>query len=282
MLSFLDWEIITISTYKLTVGGVLGVLITLISTKVTLVLILKSTKKRAKRLKLDPGRFHSIFMIIKYLIWTFSILICINLIGVKIGVILAGGAALLVGIGFGLQNIFSDLVAGFVILLEGSIEIQDIVEVDGVIGRVTKITLRQTEVITQNDSTILVPNHKFTGENVINWSHNNDVSRFHVNVGVAYGTNTEIVLKVLMECMSSHPAILKSPHPFVRFNDFGDSSLDFQLYFWSRNVFGIENIKSDLRYKIDHRFRENKIQIPFPQRDLHVISNPNKTPINGI
>lgn len=282
MFSFLDNEIITVGTYKLTIGGVFGIIITLMLTKVILVLILKSTKRRAKRLKLDPGRFHSIFLIVRYLVWTFSILICINLAGVDVGVILAGGAALLVGIGFGLQNIFSDLVAGFVILLEGTIEIQDVVEVDGVVGRVTKITLRQTEVITRDDYTILVPNHKFTSENVINWSHNNDISRFNVQVGVAYGSNTELVLKILMECMISHPSIAKSPYPFVRFNDFGDSSLDFQLFFWSKNVFGIENVKSDLRYKIDQSFKKNNIKIPFPQRDLHVISNPNKTPINGI
>lgn len=278
MFSFLDYEIITMSNYKLTIGGILGVILTLVITKVILVLILKTAKRRGKRLKSDPTGFHSVFLIIKYLIWTFSLLICLNLFGVKVGVILAGGAALLVGIGFGLQNIFADLVAGFAILLEGTIEVQDVVEVDGVIGRVSKITLRQTEVITRDDYTILVPNHKFTAENVINWSHNNEVSRFHVNVGVAYGSDTELVLKTLMDCMLSHPNVEKSPYPFVRFNNFGDSSLDFQLLFWSKNVFHIENIQSDLRYKIEQSFRKNNIEIPFPQRDLHVITTPNKTP----
>lgn len=281
MFDFLDYEILSISNYKLTIGGIFGIILTLLLTKIILVLILKGTKRRAKRLKLDPGRFHSIYLIIKYFLWTFSILICINIVGVKISVILAGGAALLVGIGLGLQNVFSDFVAGFIILFEGTIEIQDVVEVDGVVGKVTKISLRQTEVITRDDYTILVPNHKFTGENVINWSHNNDKSRFHVTVGVAYGSDTELVVKILMSCMTSHPSIEKSPYPFVRFNNFGESSLEFQLFFWSKNVFSIENIKSDLRYKIDKSFRENNIQIPFPQRDLHIISNKNNTTING-
>lgn len=283
MSDFLNYVIIAVSNYKLTIGGIFGIILTLILTKVILTLILKATKRRARRLKLDPARFHSIFLIIKYLLWTFSLLICLNLIGVKVGVILAGGAALLVGIGFGLQNIFSDFVAGFVILLEGTIEIHDIVEVNGIVGRVNKITLRQTEVVTQDDYTILVPNHNFTSENVINWSHNNDIARFNVNVGVAYGSDTELVVKILMHCMTSHPSVEKSPYPFVRFNNFGDSSLDFQLFFWSKNVFGIENVKSDLRYKIDQSFRKNNIQIPFPQRDLHIIANPDKKqPINGI
>lgn len=281
MLDFLDYKIFTFKDYELTIGGIFGVLLTLLLTKVILVLILKSTKKRAKRLKLDPGRFHSIFLIIKYLMWTFSLLLCLNLIGIKVGVILAGGAALLVGIGFGLQNIFSDLVAGFVILLEGTIEIHDVVEVNGVVGKVKKITLRQTQVITQDDYTILVPNHKFTSENVINWSHDHEKARFSIDVGVAYGSDTELVFKTLMNCMLSHPGVDKSPYPFVRFNNFGESSLEFKLFFWSKNIFTINNIKSDLRYKIDQEFRKNNIKIPFPQRDLNIISKTSKDLFNG-
>lgn len=281
MSKLLDYNIVAFNDYKLTVGGIIGVLITLLLTKIILVLILKSTKKRARRLKLDPGRFHSIFLIIRYLVWTFSFLLCLNLIGIKVGVILAGGAALLVGIGFGLQNIFSDLVAGFVILLEGTIEINDVVELNGIVGKVKKITLRQTQVITQDDYTILVPNHKFTSENVINWSHDHEIARFSIDVKVAYGSNTELVLKTLMECMLTHPSIEKSPYPFVRFNNFGESSLEFKMFFWSKNIFNINNVKSDIRYKIDQSFRKNNIKIPFPQRDLHVIPNQNTAIFDG-
>jgi small-conductance mechanosensitive channel len=269
-LEILEYEIVAFGNYSLTVSSIIGIIITLAITKIILILIVKATKKRSIKLQIDEGRFHSIYKILSYLIWTFSILICVNFLGVEVGVILAGSAALLVGIGFGLQNIFSDLVAGFVILFEGTIEIKDIVEVDGVIGRVKKITLRQTTIITQNDYSILVPNHKFTGENVINWSHDNDKSRFSVNVGVAYGSNKELVTEVLLTCAKNNKSVEQIPKPFVRFNNFGDSSLDFQLFFWSKNTFGIENIKSDLRYHIDTAFAQNNIQIPFPQRDVHL------------
>ena len=273
MSDFLGYEIIAVGKYNLTVGGIIGVIITLLLTKMPLVFILKSTKKRAKRLNIDHGRFHSLYLIVRYLLWSFSILLCLNLLGLPLGMIFAGGAALLVGIGFGLQNIFSDLVAGFVILLEGTIEIDDVVEVDGIVGRVQKITLRQSQIITQNDCMILVPNHKFTGDNVINWTHNIDLSRFHVSVGVAYGSDTNLVTQVLMDCVTNHPSIVKSPYPFVRFENFGDSSLDFKVFFWSKNAFAIDNIKSQVRYNIDKAFRENSIQIPFPQRDIHIIKD---------
>lgn len=266
----LEYKIIAISSYSLSIGSIIGIIITLLLTKLFLVVFVKATKKRANKLKIDEGRYHSLFKIISYLVWTFSILICLNLLGVEIGVILAGSAALLVGVGFGLQNIFSDLVAGFVILFEGTIEINDVVEVDGIIGKVHKITLRQTTIITQNDYSILVPNHKFTGENVINWSHDNDKSRFSIDVGVAYGSDKEIVTQTLLKCAYENNSVEQTPSPFVRFNNFGESSLDFQLFFWSKDTFRIEHIKSELRYSIDTAFSKNNIQIPFPQRDVHL------------
>lgn len=272
MLEFLDYKIVVVSDYSLSVLGIVGVFITLVLTKIILLIIQKYTKKRVVHLGIDEGRFHSLYMIISYFLWTLCILLCLNLLGVKIGVILAGSAALLVGIGFGLQNIFSDFVAGFVILFEGTVEIDDIVDVDGIIGRVKKITLRQTSIETQNDYLIHVPNHKFTGENVINWSHGRVESRFSVNVSVAYGSDTKLVNQLLMNCVLNHQSIMKTPSPFVRFNDFGDSSLNFQIFFWSKDIFGIDHIKSEIRYGIDEEFRKGKIQIPFPQRDVHIFN----------
>ena len=272
IVEILEFEIITVGKYSLSVTSIIAIVLTLILTKFLLVLIVKATKKRAQKLAIDEGRFHSLYQILSYLIWTFSILLCLNFLGVEVGVILAGSAALLVGIGFGLQNIFSDFVAGFVILFEGTLEINDVVEVDGIVGKVKKITLRQTTIITQNDYSILVPNHKFTGENVINWSHDNDKSRFSVNVGVAYASDVELVTRVMLFAIKDQKFIETIPAPFVRFNNFGDSSLDFQLFFWSKNTFGIENVKSEIRYRINKAFKENEIQIPFPQRDINVIN----------
>lgn len=183
---------------------------------------------------------------------------------------LAGGAALLVGLGFGLQNIFSDFVSGVAILFEGTIEIGNIIEVEKVIGKVEKISLRNTQVITRDGFLIIIPNHKFVSENVINWSHHNNNVRFSINVKVAYGSDTRLVSNILLECVQKHSLALHKPLPMVRFEDFGDSGLEFKLFFWSKEVFNIEIVLSDIRFMIDKQFREHNISIPFPQRDLHI------------
>ena len=144
---------------------------------------------------------------------------------------------------------------------------------DGEIGKVKEITFRTTKIETRDNIILIVPNSKFLDSNVINWSHIQKRTRFYVQVGVAYGSDVELVEKVLLESTNNHKDISKTPKPFVRFYDFGSSSLDFQVYFWTDKSFEVENIKSDLRFEIDKQFRKNKIQIPFPQRDVHIKSN---------
>jgi small-conductance mechanosensitive channel len=180
----------------------------------------------------------------------------------------------LVGLGRGLQQIFSDIVSGVFLLLEGSVKIGDIMEVDGLIGKVTSIKLRTSEILTRDGIVIIVPNHKFITENVVNWSHNSEITRFNVKVGVAYGTDPKLVKEILAECAKENKEITTTGiyTPLVRLINFGDSSLDFELLFWSKKVFTIENTKSDLRFQIVTKFSEKGIQIPFPQRDLHLKS----------
>ena len=185
---------------------------------------------------------------------------------------LAGSAAFGLGIGLGLQTFFNDLISGIFLLFEGTIEVDDVIEVDGIVGKVMKISLRATTVITRDDIIMIIPNHKFFAENVINWSHNEDQTRFSVEVGVAYGSDTALVKEILLACIAEHPEVLDKPDPIVRFNDFGESSLDFEVFFWSENIFRIERIQSDIRFLIDQKFRDNAVEIPFPQRDIHVRS----------
>ena len=134
------------------------------------------------------------------------------------------------------------------------------------------IRLRSTIVETLDGVAVIVPNSKFTSTNVVNWSFSNEDTRFHLKVGVAYGSDLNLVRKVLKEGAGAHQLVLKSPPPKVRFVDFGESSLDFELLFWTRQPMMYEDILSDLRFKIDSDFRKNQIQIPFPQRDLHMKS----------
>ena len=142
--------------------------------------------------------------------------------------------------------------------------------------KIQEIGLRTSEAITRDDITVLVPNSMITTSKVINWSHQSERTRFNIKVGVAYGSDTKLVSKILMDCAEEHTLLNKTRKGFVNFKEFGESSLDFELYFWASEIFRIEIVKSDLRFMIDKAFRENGITIPFPQRDVHMKPSLNK------
>jgi len=220
--------------------------------------------------KIDEKRRNTFFSITKYFIWIVSGLVALKILGVRIDALIFGSTALLVVLGLGLQNIFKDFISGLFLLFEGSIKIGDVIEVDGVTGKVIEINLRSSEIYTRDDVTIIIPNSRFIVEKVVNWSHDENSVRFKVNVNVAYGSDVNVVIKCLEEAMSEHKQVLKKPQPFVRFTDFAESSLFFEMIFWSNNTFRIENTKSDLRKEVYLKLAENNLSIPFPQRDIHI------------
>ena len=220
--------------------------------------------------KIDKKRRITIFLLTKYFGWFVSIIISLNVMGVNITALMFGSTALLVGLGLGLQNIFKDLVSGLFLLFEGSIKIGDIIEADGVIGKVMEVNLRSSEVMTRDDVIIIIPNSKFIAEKVVNWSHDSEQVRFMVNVNVAYGSDIDLVFKCLKETMLENSIVSKAPEPFVRFTNFGDSSLQFEMIFWSHSTFRIENVKSNLRKSVYKKLAFYNLQIPFPQRDIHI------------
>lgn len=220
--------------------------------------------------KISMKRQTTIFLVTKYFIWFFSIIMALSALGINLTTLLLGSTALLVGLGLGLQHIFTDLVSGFFLLFEGSLKIGDVIEVDGVIGKVLEINLRSCELKTRDDVIIIIPNSKFLAEKVVNWSHASEQVRFNVEVSVAYGSNIDTVYECLEAAMKAHKQISQSPKPFVRFVAFGDSSLQFNMMFWSKNTFRIENVKSDLRRDVYSRLTEQGLNIPFPQRDIHI------------
>lgn len=222
-----------------------------------------------KRKKLDMGRQYAIRQVVMYVIWAFTVFAILELLGVATAV-LAGLAALLVGFGLGLQDLFKDLASGFIMLVEGTADVGDIIEVEGEPAIVREIGLRTSTVETRDQVSILVPNSRFVMYPVVNWSHNEVVRRFHVKVGVAYGSEIEKVTQILLRAAGEHSQVLKKPAPEVFFEDFGNSSLDFTLYFYSTELFGMPRIKSEIRYSINRLFKENNIEIPFPQRDLWI------------
>ncbi|MEM9992113.1 MAG: mechanosensitive ion channel domain-containing protein, partial [Bacteroidota bacterium] len=200
-----------------------------------------------------------------------AILVAIQNLSIDLTVIWASITALLVGLGLGLQTTFNDWVSGIILLFEGSVEVGDIIQMDDkTIGTVRKIGVRTSRVETLENVTIIVPNSQLTNDKVINWSHYDNKIRFVVKVGVAYGSDTKLVKGLLLEAARENEFVMTYPSPFVRFVNFGDSSLDFELHIWSQDFLHIEDVKSDLRFSIDQRFRANDVAIPFPQMDIWV------------
>lgn len=194
-------------------------------------------------------------------------------IGIKVTVLIAGSAALLVGIGLGLQQTFNDVISGIILLSEKSIKIDDVLEIDGDIVKIQSIGLRTSKGLNTDDISIIIPNSLITTNKVINWSHQTKKNRFRIDVGVAYGSDVDLVIQILEESAFEHPDISDRELTEARLVNFGNSSLDFQVLFFSKNIFRINKVKSDIRRIINRKFNENNIVIPFPQMDLHLKSN---------
>lgn len=221
-----------------------------------------------RRKEVNVGSRFAVNQLLKYIIYVIAVFIAIESLGVQTTVIWGGLAALLVGVGLGLQQTFNDLLSGILLLFERTVEVGHVVQFGDMVGTVQRIGLRTSIVETTENITVIVPNSKLVTDSVINWSHQDDRARFTLSVGVAYGSDTALVKKILLQVAKDNVYVLNKPLPMVRFVGFGDSSLDFHLLIWSRNFIVIEDIKSDLRFEIDQQFRENDVVIPFPQRDV--------------
>ncbi|MEP2056581.1 mechanosensitive ion channel family protein [Maribacter litoralis] len=218
----------------------------------------------------DKLKFISIFKFIKYLVYVVVILFTMSAAGIDITILITASAALFVGLGLALQEIFQDIIGGIFIIVDKSLRVGDIIEIDDKVGKVFEIKLRTTRAITRDDKVIIIPNHKFISDIVYNYTQNHKTTRELVRIGVAYGSDVDLVTKILLDVVKSQRSILKSPKPFVIFEDFGDSALLFAVNFYISDSFTDPKIKSEIRYKIDAEFRKHNISIPFPQRDVHL------------
>lgn len=233
---------------------------------------------------IERGKEFTLLKLITYFIYLLAFIVAIESIGADLSSLLLASAALLVGVGLGLQFIFADIVSGFILLFEGTFKVGDVIELNAageggssLVARVDRIDVRTSKVITRDGNYIIIPNSTLTRDNIVNWSHSHEVTRFRIGVGVAHGSDTKKVRQVLKDCASSHPDVDHNRPIVVRFSDFGDSALRFELFFWAAQTWTVETVKSDIRFKIDQRFREEGIQIPFPQRDLHIKSDSTKS-----
>lgn len=265
---FLTFRVIDTEDVHITVGTLLSIIIAVFIVSYILRLIHKLVTKKLP--DEDKNKFVSIFSFLRYLLYIVVIVIVLSSSGVDLTVLLTASAALFVGLGFALQYLFQDIISGIMMILDQSLHVGDIIEVDGKVGRVFEIRLRTTRALTRDDKVVVIPNHIFLTDSIYNYTQNHKMTREAVKVGVAYGSDVNRVKEILIQVVKDQEGVLRNPKPFVLFEDFGDSALLFSINFYIRDSFGDPKIKSAIRFDIDAQFRENDITIPFPQRDVHI------------
>lgn len=224
-----------------------------------------------KAVSVTVAASEAVVAIVGYIGFSFAVVASLNALGVRSENLAIVAGALSVGIGFGLQTIFSNFVSGLIILFERPVRVGDwVILGNGLEGHIKKVNMRSTEVITLERSSVLIPNSNLLSDTITNWTLNDNIGRQDIDVGVAYGSDVELVKDVLLSVAAEHPKLRRYPIPRVLFKDFGDSSLDMTLRFFLVNINDRHQVGSDLRFAIDKAFRDNNITIPFPQRDIHV------------
>lgn len=270
--AFLDYEIFHLGDKNpivLTVGLLLFVIFVLFVTWLILRTIRKIVTKKLRYE--DRVKFVSVFSFAKYFIYIVILLITLDSIGFNITAVFAASAALLVGVGLALQTLIQDIISGIFIFIDQTVHVGDIIQLDDKVGRVEEIKLRTTRAVTIDNKVLIIPNHKYLTSTLYNWTQNGSITRESLEVGVAYGSDVQLVKELLTKVALGHEATLKTPEPLVLFTDFGDSALHFKLIFTMNDSFMASIPKSEMRFEIDRLFREHNISIPFPQRVVTMI-----------
>ena len=265
----------TINNTTITFGQIAIALLALIAGVIIAKIVSRHVGKRIlPRLKVEPGPASAIQSILYYIMIVLTVLTALQIAKVPLTVFTIFGGALALGIGFGSQNIMNNFISGLILLIERPIQVNDLVTVQDETGTVLKIGARATHIQSYSGLTFIIPNSHLLENSVSNWNLPTRKARASIKVGVAYGSDTGKVKTLLEDLLKEHIRVLDSTDNRVFFMDFGDSSLDFEVHFWisPRTMLDRHQIESDLRFKIDEEFRKNGIEIPFPQRDVHVKS----------
>ncbi len=223
-------------------------------------------------MKLPKGVPSIISVVVRYFLIAFAAVIALSTIGIDLGKFNLMAGALGLGIGFGLQNIISNFVSGLILIFERPVQTNDVVEVGNLLGTVTKIGVRSSNVRTFDGAEVVVPNSNFISNELINWTLSDNVKRVQISIGAAYGTDLQLVIDILNEAAINHSKVLQTPEPTAIFDQFGESSLDFRVRFWVPVDFAVTT-KSEVSIAIYNAFGEAGISIPFPQRDVHINGN---------
>lgn len=268
ILEFLTYEYKIGDTISISISKVLMVIGVFLLTY----FILKIINKIANRKLNNDSRlkFKSIFSFFNNFIYALVFLLTLQNFGVNLTAVFAASAALLVGVGLALQTFFQDIISGVFILADQTVHVGDIIEINGKVCKVENIKLRTTRATTIDNRVLVIPNHIYLTSILYNWTANGSLTRENITVGVSYDSDAEQVKDLLISIANDHPKVLKNPDPQVLFTEFGDNSLEFTLLFSINNSFQSNLVKSDLRYQIHSTFKEHKIDIPFPQRVVHL------------
>ena len=267
---FLDLHILALSGGVLTPGSILiGLAILLVAIAIAS-LGGRSLRRVLGRRGLPLGTQFAVSKMFNYGVLALGAMVAFNSMGLKVDALIATSALLAVGIGFGLQNVAQNFISGLILLVEQPVRKGDFVRVGDTLGVVDDIGLRATHIVTRDEVTIIVPNSALVTEAVINHSRPTTNLRTRIAVGVAYGTDTHLVRDVLIATAHASPNVLREPAPDIRFEGFGDWSLNFGLLVWIEDPRMDLKISSELRFAIDAAFREKGIVMPFPQREIHM------------
>jgi small-conductance mechanosensitive channel len=272
-----NFELVKIDKISLTPGKILVFILILVFARLASRLVRVLLKKNfSKKTWIDEGKEYTIFKLTKYGLYGLAILIGLTSLGLDIKLIIGGLGALLVGLGFGLQHLFYDLISGIIILFEGPVKVGDVIEVDGLVARVQQIDIRTSKVLTRDGKYIIIPNSNLIGEKVVNWNHGSELTRFNINVNVKFGTDTSLVRDILYNSALKHPDVSKNREIIVRFEDFGENGLKFSVFFWARKTWVVETLQSEIRFEIDQQFRSQGILVTIPQREMYVYNQKNE------
>ena len=271
---FLSFRLFRISGSEVTVSSVLLAIAIFAGTWIAARIARKLVAERLlARTNLAVGARYTVGRVLAYLIYAAGGMLALNALGINATSLAAFGAALGVGLGFGLQDIVKNFVAGLIVLLERPIAVGDRIEIDQKTGDVVEIRTRSTVIRTNDEVYLIVPNAKFITDTVTNWSYRNSRIRFHVPIGVASNSNPREVEKALIAAAGRVHGILQDPAPSVYFKGFGESTLDFELLCWTQQMLSRRRaFVSEMNHAIWEELTARGIQIPNPQRDLHVRS----------
>jgi small-conductance mechanosensitive channel len=278
---FLKFKLFALNSFKIDFADILIVISVFFGAKIATNLTkLYFARQFKNNPNIDPGTEFVYNQLAKYVIYVSSILLCFQLLSIDLVIILTSSVGLLVGLGLGLQDVFKDMIAGIVLLFEGNLKVGDIVEISGktksnaqsnesMVAKIVKINVRTTQIQTREGNVLIIPNTHLTQDRIENWSHGSELTRFSIKLAVPYGSDLNLIERLLKQAAFAHPKVKKNQPVIVRLSDFGEAGLELELIFWADQSWDINNYKSEIRFEIDRLFRTYGIDIPYPQRVLH-------------